>query len=724
MSPKPLLIPLRPGSDGDASHVPSPGTKTQVNPPTLYLEKVGQRWMEERGEARPGINYILESLPFGYTMWQRPRPGNPKHVDKYLYGHPQGRPFDSPNRFYTHFKFIMENDGSNIGCTCTVCTGSGGTFSKKPSTAPSRVSQHHNQLTSATTLAAQAPVPTSSHLPIVSTTMQHKGRPKMLGTGIDLSRVDEEGTPDVYRNLIDKLKRQGTIDELIKEPLSPDWRAEQHNLPGLLEKLKNQKQWIPRVGDLVLYIRHLPDNVELVRHEMTGEYELYDKTEHFLGAPLWEAGLVGETSVDPTTIADLQNDTVPKSSVIYSGIRVEPLPNPNESDKSLSKRHKYLSIRQTRPFILWKEFLHHVPRTEWHPTIKNALTVCSTLSLIGKYRFRGTWPDANIFCHGIHIGPEMLVVGDTVRLLPKKHEQNEREGESDSEDILVIKSVRLKLSNLDVASNNDYDQGRPYNTEAWVYGTAYTSNHLRINKQYLSNDNVEAPRAAHGYGEWYPLHPATKELAVPFSRISSRLYEKEAMSFFLSLESDDPVAINHGSREGLLEARAFACQHDRRIAQEVDATWYWADSRAEALDLHTINGLETTKYDQTRDIRELRKKIKVVESLASNKPAARAKPTASTFSTSSASNRLRGFMASGTTSLPHRAFGTRNTSVSDVISASSTGESSGSKKKRASVIDLSDDEDEDEEIRQYTQVIEEGGSSQLKRKAKVLVVID
>jgi hypothetical protein len=121
-----VVVRLRPGSDGDASHIPKQGHYTQVNPPTLYLEKLGDQWMAAKGEARPGVKYILESLPAGYTLWQRPRGSNAQHVDKYLYGHPSQKQFDSSNRFFPHFEYLMANSGNNIGCPCTVCSGSSG----------------------------------------------------------------------------------------------------------------------------------------------------------------------------------------------------------------------------------------------------------------------------------------------------------------------------------------------------------------------------------------------------------------------------------------------------------------------------------------------------------------------------------------------------------------------------------------------------------------------
>jgi hypothetical protein len=126
MSPNRVVVRLRPGSDADPTHVPKQDHYTQINPPTIYLEKIADQWMASQGQARAGVKYVLEGLPAGYTLWQRPRGSNSQHFDKYLYGHPNQKPFDSPNRFYPHFEYIMANGGNSIGCPCTVCSGNAG----------------------------------------------------------------------------------------------------------------------------------------------------------------------------------------------------------------------------------------------------------------------------------------------------------------------------------------------------------------------------------------------------------------------------------------------------------------------------------------------------------------------------------------------------------------------------------------------------------------------
>lgn len=43
-----------------------------------------------------------------------------KQRDKYLWGHPSGAVFNSPNRFFPHFYYLMT--GGTTQCPCDLCT--------------------------------------------------------------------------------------------------------------------------------------------------------------------------------------------------------------------------------------------------------------------------------------------------------------------------------------------------------------------------------------------------------------------------------------------------------------------------------------------------------------------------------------------------------------------------------------------------------------------------
>ncbi|KAF2801573.1 uncharacterized protein BDZ99DRAFT_577513 [Mytilinidion resinicola] len=584
MSAGAVIVPIWDGSDGDASHQPDRTTHKLVDPPTLYLEKVGTLWMIHLGKARAGVKYKLDRLPQGYRMYEKPRHNDPAHVDKWLYGHPNHKFFDSPNRFFPHFLYLMEHGGDNMGCLCTLCQTKGG-----------------GRIPRLSSGSAQSP-PANVAKP--------RGKPPKLRPDMNSSRVDEEGTPDVYRNLIDKLERTTILDEAIKETMSLDWRAEQKLLPKAITRMSNQAAWIPRVGELVLFVRTIPEGEEFRRGRDTGQFARYkSETEDLIGPILWEAGVVGQPAVEALELKDLVLETTKEYDVNYSGFRVEPLPDPNGRSKNESLKHKYLPLHHLRPFVFWKEILQGIEEKDWHPTINHCRKVMRSFSLLGKHRFKGTWPSASIYCQGMYIGSELILVGDVVRLMPKPYEM-------ECTDVLKITAIKLKLSNLDKAGDNDYDDKHPYNSVVHIAGMGFTSAADSIEPE------TDVLNAMEGYDNWYAKHSADKQMEVPFSRILGRCFEGDAMMLWLPESPDGSPLADDGSNmaanlsnglEGIREAREFSTDNDKRIGVDQGETWLWGDTRTEVLDITSFNGADVGRSDTKRDPSKWRKLIRVLE---------------------------------------------------------------------------------------------------------------
>lgn len=452
--------------------------------------------------------------------------------------------------------------------------------------------------------------------------MAARGKPKTITPDVDTSRVDDEGTPDIYRNLINKLKRYLKVNEPIKETMSLDWRAERQMLPKMIARMSKQPAWIPRVGELVLFVRKISPGQNIRRDQVTGVHARYDsKTLDVAGPILWEAGVVGQSAEEDVELADLVMEAPKKFERNYSGFRVEPLPDPNGTNKDLSLQHQYLPLHHLRPFFLYKEFLRGTDKEEWHPTVNHCRTLMSSFSLVGKYHFKGEWPTASISCHGIYIGSELILVGDVVRLLPKPYEM-------ECTDVLKVTAIKLKLSKLDRAGDDDYDDKHPYNSVVHITGIGFTSLAESQSSGWSSfNSEPEAsvPEAMKGYGKWYAKHSAKKMMEIPFSRVIGRCFEAEAMMLWLPETADgspvvdaySDIAANLTSGlEGIREAREFSTETDKRIKHENSETWFWGDSRIEVLGVTSFNGQDVGTEDMDRDPSNWRKQIRVLEGVA------------------------------------------------------------------------------------------------------------
>ncbi|KAI4235037.1 MAG: hypothetical protein L6R40_006583 [Gallowayella cf. fulva] len=120
--PPPVVIKGPSYSDGDASHRPD-ASKERRAWEGGYLQLLATTWMKDEGGAQPGKKYVLDRLPAGYEAWERPRPSDPTHIDRWLYGHPSHKKFDSPNRFLPHFKFLMKHASGDV-CMCDLLPSS------------------------------------------------------------------------------------------------------------------------------------------------------------------------------------------------------------------------------------------------------------------------------------------------------------------------------------------------------------------------------------------------------------------------------------------------------------------------------------------------------------------------------------------------------------------------------------------------------------------------
>lgn len=571
-----MVLPVNNYSDGDSTHRPTRENYLHFGQDEGYLEKLATLWVDHRGEKKRQARYFLDQLPAGYAVYGRARHNNPSHIDKWLYGHPAHKWFDSPNRFFPHFLHLMEH-GTNVGCPCTVCTGTKG---------------HHSS-------------------PNRPAAFKPKGRPSLAESG----KVDEEGNPDVYRHLIDQLRHHGSLDALITEPMSMDWRAEKQLLRNSLKIMSHQPSWVPRVGELALFVRKLGEGEEILYNPHTELYRVYntktlnpkDKGRN----PEWEAGIVTQTAEEQPSISDLtasrENDGK-KYGVNYSGYRVEPLPDPNGKDKSASKRHAWVPLSQIRPFAFFNEYLRGVSGLEWHHTIGNGIMVMSTVSLVDKYRFKGNWPAAEIFCRGIYIGSELIVVGDLIRLIPHGTELKK-----EVTDIIKITSIKYVLTSLDKASDNVTDEGRPYNSAIHVVGKAYTSD---ISRAYISPDTSQAvelsdpPESIRPYNTWYHKQDPSKFTVLPFTQLLSRHLDYNALSIWFPSQEE---LLSKGL-EGVIQGRVFSTSSLKHIPE--GKSWFWADHRTEALDLDTMNGVDVAAHDGSRDPKRWRKEIKIIDGTA------------------------------------------------------------------------------------------------------------
>lgn len=606
------------------------------------MTKLATRWMKERGLEQKGAKYILDKLPDGYALYGKTRQTAPTHVDRYLYGHPRYA-FRSCEEFYDHFKCLMDNNGNADSCTCVGCF-KGRKRQSMTAEKPKKSAAVPITTPVAGSLSRQYPTRpfVSREGPLLMTQNLSNEETSFHPSNLpDYDNVDEEGTPDVYQLLINKLRARSMLDEAITEESSFDWRIEKAEIPAYWNRLKNDPRFIPRIGEIVLFVRECKETEYVAYDSESNSFQTWDRAEQaFTGTPSWSAGIVTEIPQEKVDIADLVMEEGGKEhQVNYSGFRIELYPQAGSDDKMWSKRSTYKPLHLIRPFIFYKDYLKGIKPVEWHPTLGFALTIMSSLCVVDKYHFKGIWPSATVFNKGIYLGAELLVVGDAVRLMPSKEADP-----TQVTSVMKMTSIKMKLINLDAAENPDFDpvdeedkgMHQDYRTCIHICGIALTNDPARAWGMGKLPIDVASSGIATGLtGKWYYLHDPERRWEVPFMQVMGRYYEDDAVRLWFSRKAPSstlpPVptfaAVNrpemnipdHGDAidgeadlgkglKGLQMGRSYSIRHDERIRRTDGKSWFWADTRVEQLDLHEFKGQAVNRLAEpdTRSWRDTR----------------------------------------------------------------------------------------------------------------------
>lgn len=604
-------------SDGELSHHPPCPPYRRSNDEN-YLIQLGAAWVNHPAQH---VNYYIERLPENYTLYEIDKDDG-SQTYKRLFGHPSGRFYDSIVRFKVHFLWLM--GGKRGSCECVLCPKGSAPMVQRQKRAPREVfdrallrpkheavgtgDKGNSDDTSSSGIAARR----------ARRDVKHSTAPHA---------VDEEGTEDVFKHFISRLRNLPSddrgIDADFAELDSLDWRAEHHDesldlLPNYLTQIDQQPAYIPRIGEIVLFISNFLDGHYLLRDNKDRTYKFFAfSPKRFSGHPDWRAGVITaapneDVQNGSADFEDLLESPRKQTALNTAGFRVETLPDPNDTmNKSVSKQYKLVPLRNIRPMAQWQMLLHGIPEEKLHPSIYNALTCATSFSLLEKFKATGMWRFASIRCKGIFLGPELITVGDTVRLCSQT-------SASACTDILKVESIRLNLEGMELEHAS---KSSPLlASKSWVsfVGKAYTSVNVYTT---LGKEAPVVPAAeskalfrsvgAREYGPWYHLHDPRSRFEVSYDQVLGKLCEADAVRLWTG--QIDHRVHKKGLPEmrasldydvsGIVAARAYASKVDARLPEGNgdEISWFWADTRAEALAVESFNGLEVGKHWSVRD---------------------------------------------------------------------------------------------------------------------------
>ncbi|KAJ5124880.1 Transcription-silencing protein Clr2 [Penicillium bovifimosum] len=500
---------------------------------------------------------MIDKLPGGYRLFQLPRRNTPR-VDSYLFGHPSGKPFNSSVTFLPHFLAIVK--GTLDSCPCKLCV----TYPKM---------KEKGSVVKA--VASTAVPPPSDNTP---------------------QPTDAEGA-DFWRLYVMELLDNGEIDERAEQPMNFDWVLTHEWISCYGMKVSFDPAWLPRRGELVLWIPETLEDGSLKLNPASGRYEILPNDGLWHRVPYWRAGVVTQTPEKDTHTGGIMETPDDPRGLSYSGFRVETLPDPLGDDKSYSKHYAYVPLRNIRPFNTWQIFLKDQDRDKWHPSIENAMTVMSSWSVVRKYHIAGKDGNCSIHCKGIFIGSKLLFIGDTIRLRPEGFEYSDlQQGKVPKiTDVMVITKIHFHL--IDCIDDDPEQLAKHYAVH--LSGRGYTNDPSRVRNSRIFHDPTAGDNpqpltpdqaltafyqlSIRDYGPWYKMANG-ESCNIPLDAVIGRCYEPLAAELMFGTRGLDYDV------SGVMEGRHYSAQADPRIP--AGETWFRGDCRFETLGVTQLCGIE------------------------------------------------------------------------------------------------------------------------------------
>ncbi|KAJ6000513.1 hypothetical protein N7481_000922 [Penicillium waksmanii] len=597
-------------SDGKKETWPlnDPKYKYRAVDDTKWREALAEMWIEDTGAKEEGVAYILEKLPEGYRIFDRPRGTDHTTRDAFLFGHPSGSYFQSRATFIVHFRWLMSERINP--CKCKLCIKPPKSLKPAKPAKIQPVAAYQAVSSRLSTGGFKQPRIRRTRAELAAGLSPEEAMAKRAAPPKDADRNSfilgpngAEG-PDYWRAWILQLKNQfpDPVEIEVNQPLNKNWVFGKDLLDSCFLQLGLDATFTPRRGETVLWTREMDGTLEWNRETRTYQVLGYDGT--WKGTPQWQAGIITQTPVSddkviyPADIRDLTSEDS-LANVTNTGFRVECVPDPIADDKSFSKHASYVPLKCIKPMNSWEIFLDKVPREKWHPTVEFALTTTSSFSLLHHQWFRGTWPNARVHSKGVWVGHELLAVKDTIRLKPFRLTIEDLEDHDKANtashkvtDVMTIKDIWLEWT--DCIDDPDREAYAKMAT-VWIQGQVYTLDKDRLSRpspfgdsplEKLTDHEVDSTFNQVGmseYGDWYRMNGGTTCQITPGS-VLGRCYEPVPTKLhFGSFDLDYDL-------QSVLKARRYSSQVDNRIPE--GHIWFFGDNRVETLGLAELNGIE------------------------------------------------------------------------------------------------------------------------------------
>lgn len=395
-------------SDGVATNRPT----RQLDPcDDYFLVQLAKKWAVDRPDIQLGTPVKLDKLPDGYAGFSYTRAGNKQHVDRYMYGHPNGY-FDSTTKFYVHFRHLMTNGNAN-GCQCIKCAPGHGRVPQ-----PVRASVGPSVVTSAASLLGSTVH--SSAATSTSTASGPSGRrPEQPHRGTSKLALAAEPLLNPFAKLMEvylDLGQDRNLDQALDSSYS-SWPFKRHTAASFF-RLHGISS---RPGEIVLFQKG--NSTERQSKQVQAGQTASEAVE------CWAAGLVIDILQNNSTV---EPDCTVIRELTKVGIGLQHTVRPAQ----------IMPLRQSAELLQAPQGI--VP-SDLSEAVLHA-SGAAGVSVASPYHLRAATVDGQvqgtIYCRGLFIGHELIVLGDMVRLREDLLEA------SPMPELLRLSKIKLRLINF------------------------------------------------------------------------------------------------------------------------------------------------------------------------------------------------------------------------------------------------------------------------------------
>ena len=447
--------------------------------------------------------------------------------------------------------------------------------------------------------------------------------PSLHGTNRRVARgllIDRDGKIDVHAEKFRTLftasnKGWNRKPKQIEMDILPILGKESEGVSRAMDSLRKKESYIYRIGEIVLWCRRPRGEYKFDKAIRMFVFREFKESEH--RSNKWMAGVITEVPKISNTVVEaadfIQTSMTPDEYRVFLARDRDPtyhkldvVQNPwvkgkspfvlGDQDPTIFKESMQVKVpfTQLRPVsrygdTLCNDYDRLLSRVgqPWHPSFNNAMKLMATISITGRFRFKGTWPNAIFYARGIYLGAELLLQGDAVFIQGALMLTN-----ASIRTVLVITDICVEYRGIPapdipkrIASGNPvYGQAKDINV--FIYGYHYSP--VPGFGKLVGPGECEFPAVMSGIDQrWYHTNSKDMKIKVRLADVIGRVYHPDLMASWTK-DSKHPAP---GCSLDTVASRKCATEKDPRIERHFRQTFFWAETRMEGLGCQSYGDL-------------------------------------------------------------------------------------------------------------------------------------